>query len=137
MTTTVRFCPNDGTPREARFCAKCGFNFEGDLPTPVVQEVVEPPKPKISFEKVDRTGEPSGWYPDPLNSSRFRHWDGTQWGDEFALTSPTPSHAKPRSKRVLLEGLRYGPDYSEGESCYNCGNTLAGAAQCPLCGRDS
>jgi rubrerythrin len=36
-----------------------------------------------------------------------------------------------------LEGLAYGPDFVEGSSCYNCGNTLAGSPQCPLCGRDA
>jgi len=137
MTAVIRFCPNDGTPREARFCAKCGFSFDQEAAVPPVEQVVEPVKPKISFEKSDRTGEPAGWYPDPLNSSRFRNWDGNQWGDDFSTTNPIAAEVKGNRKRVLLEGLAYGPDFVEGSSCYNCGNTLAGSPQCPLCGRDA
>lgn len=147
MTIQVRFCPNDGTERVAKFCAKCGFNFEQ-----AVIGAPTPPRPVIRFEKADRTGEPAGWYPDPLNADRFRQWDGYEWADEH---SPTPgtdsvSKAKPAKqetvvatapkvepkRRVLLEGLAYGADFKEGASCYNCGNTIVGLAQCPLCGRE-
>lgn len=137
MTAPVRFCPNDGTPREAKFCAKCGFNFEQEATPQQVEQIVEPVKPKILFDRSDRTGEPAGWYPDPLNASRFRSWDGSQWADDVSTTNPSAAADKVKRKRVLLEGLTYGPDFVEGSSCYNCGNTIAGGPQCPLCGREA
>jgi hypothetical protein len=131
----------------ARFCAKCGFNFDEVAPAvqapaaaPVVTPdpvVVAPParKPK-TLGKLNRSGDPAGWYPDPLDAGRERQFDGFDWADEVRNKTTVAEAAAPK-KRVLLEGLTYGEGFEQGATCYNCGNGLAGNATCPLCGRDA
>ena len=143
----VKFCPKCGTERMARFCAKCGFNFDEVAPAvqapaaaPVVTPdpvVVAPParKPK-TLGKLNRSGDPAGWYPDPLDAGRERQFDGFDWADEVRNKTTVAEAAAPK-KRVLLEGLTYGEGFEQGATCYNCGNGLAGNANCPLCGRDA
>lgn len=46
----------------------------------------------------DRRQAP-GWYPDPLDHTRLRHWDGARWTDDLAtptqaISPPTPSGNK-------------------------------------------
>lgn len=37
---------------------------------------------------------PAGWYKDPVQPSRFRRWDGTQWTAQTSYTSPEPASKK-------------------------------------------
>ncbi len=145
--TQVKFCPKCGTERMARFCAKCGFNFDevapaAQVPAPApvaVPEpvVVAPPARKAkTLGKLNRSGDPAGWYPDPLDAGRERQFDGFDWTDEVRTKTSAAAAATPK-KRVLLEGLTYGEGFEQGATCYNCGNGLAGNATCPLCGRDA
>jgi hypothetical protein len=131
----------------ARFCAKCGFNFDEvapaaqvPAPAPVAAPepvVVAPPARKAkTLGKLNRSGDPAGWYPDPLDAGRERQFDGFDWTDEFRTKTSAAAAATPK-KRVLLEGLTYGEGFEQGATCYNCGNGLAGNATCPLCGRDA
>ena len=145
--TQVKFCPKCGTERMARFCAKCGFNFDEvapaaqvPAPAPVAAPepvVVAPPARKAkTLGKLNRSGDPAGWYPDPLDAGRERQFDGFDWTDEVRTKTSAAAAATPK-KRVLLEGLTYGEGFEQGATCYNCGNGLAGNATCPLCGRDA
>jgi hypothetical protein len=71
---------------------------------------------------------PEGWYPDPINKTRFRYWDGNAWTDRTALKA---SEVEPEEEPVqvnfelaapvVLEGLTYGKKYRSGSSCFNCG----------------
>ncbi len=146
--TFAKFCPKCGTERQAKFCSKCGFAFEpaaapstfGEtkqtdqhyIETPVT---ADPPVKVVKFGKLDRKGEPGGWYPDPLNADRFRKWDGSFWTDELSDENPDVKNISKRKQRVLLEGLVYGEDYDGNICCYNCGNGISGAETCALCGR--
>lgn len=144
----AKFCPKCGTERQAKFCAKCGFAFASMEETKVSTEAImtsisEPEQPvavkvpikAIKFGKLDRKGEVAGWYPDPLNSERFRRWDGATWSDEISDADPEVKTVTPRKQRVLLEGLVYGEDYDASICCYNCGNGVAEAELCALCGQ--
>lgn len=145
----VKFCPKCGTERLARFCSKCGFNFDevAAAAQPVVAEtpavapepviVTPPPRKAKTLGKLNRSGDESGWYPDPLDASRERKFDGMDWTDEIRESKPTAATAAAPKKRVLLEGLTYGEGFEQGATCYNCGNGLAGNPTCLLCGREA
>lgn len=144
--TQVKFCPKCGTERLARFCSKCGFNFDevAQVVQPAAAQPVAAPEPVVvappvrkpkALGKLNRSGDPAGWYPDPLDAGRERQFDGFDWTDE--VRAPVKAAAPVAKQRVLLEGLRYGESYEAGVTCYNCGNGLAGNPTCPLCGRDA
>lgn len=137
--TQVKFCPKCGTERLSRFCSKCGFNFDevaavAPVVTPEPAIVELPPRKAKALGKLNRSGDPAGWYPDPLDAGRERQFDGFDWTDEVRIK--TNSAATPK-KRVLLEGLTYGEGFEPGATCYNCGNGLAGNPTCLLCGREA
>lgn len=143
----VKFCPKCGTERLARFCSKCGFNFDevaaevqpaavAPVATPEPVIVTPPPRKPKTLGKLNRSGDEPGWYPDPLDASRQRRFDGLDWTDEVRDAQPASATASPK-KRVLLEGLTYGEGFEQGATCYNCGNGLAGNPTCLLCGREA
>lgn len=53
-----------------------------------------------------------GWYPDPEDPSRLRHWDGKAWGTETRLQPPEPM-PPPSPESAIAEpdipGRRAGP----------------------------
>ncbi len=143
--TQVKFCPKCGTERMARFCSKCGYNFDevaaaiqapaaAVIPEPVV--AAPPPRKPKTLGKLNRSGEAAGWYPDPLDAGRERQFDGFDWMDEVRTKAAAAAASAPK-QRVLLEGLTYGEGYEQGAACYNCGNGLAGSPTCLLCGREA
>lgn len=129
----------------ARFCSKCGYNFDevaaaiqapaaAVIPEPVV--AAPPPRKPKTLGKLNRSGEVAGWYPDPLDAGRERQFDGFDWMDEVRTKAAVAAFSAPK-QRVLLEGLTYGEGYEQGAACYNCGNGLAGSPTCLLCGREA
>jgi hypothetical protein len=131
----------------ARFCSKCGFNFDevtaavqalSAAPVVVPEPVVAAPPPRKpkTLGKLNRSGEAAGWYPDPLDAGRERQFDGFDWMDEVRTKTAAVAVTAPK-QRVLLEGLTYGEGYEQGAACYNCGNGLAGSPTCLLCGREA
>jgi hypothetical protein len=86
--------------------------------------------------------KPEGWYPDPINKTRFRYWDGTGWTDRTATKAtgvqeegePEPANFD-LAAPVVLEGLTYGKRYRSGASCFNCGYTPKETTNfCECCG---
>lgn len=95
----------------------------------------------------EKTAKQVGWYVDPINSARFRFWDGAAWTDRIALKAgdePVEPDDEPAVKTindlpspVILEGLSYGKKYRAGSSCFNCGFTPEERTNfCEVCGVD-
>ncbi|WP_301161074.1 DUF2510 domain-containing protein [Mycolicibacterium fortuitum] len=46
-----------------------------------------------------------GWYPDPLDSSSQRYWDGTVWGDRRAPQSPAADDRPSGRQNTVAVGV--------------------------------
>lgn len=127
-------------------------------PTITVQDSVQQEDKELAVDKEDLIGvalaqpEPEvvtaaplkteGWYADPINSTRFRYWDGSAWTDRTAMKASEvepekqPEHVNfELAAPVVLEGLTYGKKYRSGSSCFNCGFMTTGMTNfCECCG---
>lgn len=148
----MKFCPNCGSPRAARFCGNCGFDFETAEATVAIEVRITQPV----------------WLPDQTNPSVERFWNGQKWTE---MTKPIPSNvvwalseadglalagqpasapqinpnayavnaapavAAPAAASLPLTPLVYGEGFNPATNCHNCGNPSQKAGkECKLCG---
>lgn len=105
----MKFCPKCGTERTGRFCGGCGFAYddmaEAPMPTPVVEQPIEPVAVEIFAQVEEPVSEPVEAQPE-------------------AAPAPQPN-----------AGLIYGPGFSPSTHCANCGEPRQpNSSTCSLCG---
>ena len=112
----MNFCPKCGTQRSSgQFCAGCGLRFP---------ENFSPDSPiRVVLKK-------EGWYTAEDDKNLERFWSGAEWTGDLRFTSEYEA-----TRRGFLENLEYGPGYSEGSNCYNCGvRRVKRVKTCSSCG---
>ena len=67
-----------------------------------------------------RHAAPQGWYPDPLDASRDRYWDGWSWTRNLRA-SETPRATGPAQPGALPPGDQYGQYHQPGDQPYGQG----------------
>lgn len=145
----MKFCPNCGSPRAAKFCGNCGFAFESAEAAVAIEVRVTVPV----------------WLPDQSDPTIERFWNGQNWtsmtkpvgpnvvwalSEAEGLAQADPAAGAQRqvpyapgadaklfaaAARVPNTPLVYGEGFNPATNCHNCGNPAQKAGKpCKLCG---